>query len=72
MKYLAAKFGVGYPQNDVRGEAKMWEYLDWHHGNIRYGTYGFFIGKFMSQMIGKQVIPLETVSQRYELIGTSL
>jgi glutathione S-transferase len=37
----------------LRKRAKVDEYLDWHHTNLRAGAGGYFFKKYMSPLTGK-------------------
>ena len=55
MKYLAISKSCEdhwYPK-DLKLRAKIDEYLDWHHQNIRLASGGYFFGKYVSGLTGK-------------------
>ena len=56
MRYLHETRGCAdhwYPRADLRKRAKIDEYLDWHHTNIRLGSGGYLFRKYVSPLTGK-------------------
>lgn len=43
-----------YPRTDPRKRAKVDEYLDWHHTNLRLGAGGYLFRKYIIQFVGKK------------------
>ena len=58
-----------YP-TDFKKRAKINEYLDWHHNNIRLGAGGYFFRKYVSGLTGKPA-PASLIQESYDMIEKS-
>ena len=73
LRYLAISKNCAdhwYPA-DPKNRAKVDEYLDWHHNNIRLGAGGYFFRKYVSGLTGKPA-PDSMISESYDYIHRSL
>ena len=58
-----------YP-TDFKKRAKINEYLDWHHNNIRLGAGVYFFRKYVSGLTGKPA-PASLIQESYDMIEKS-
>ncbi len=73
LRYLATTKNCAdhwYP-SDPRKRARVDEYLDWHHTNIRLGAGGYFFRKYVSAMTGKPA-PDSLIKESFDMIKKSL
>jgi len=63
LRYLVASRGLAdhwYPK-DLRQRAKVDNYFDWHHNNLRQGAGGLIFRKLFLPMISGKVVPKEAL-----------
>ena len=62
------------PQRDLILQAKMDQYLDWHHANIRMGAGGFLFRKFFSGLMDKNGVysSKESIDESWKILNRSL
>ena len=68
LRYLCNKYQVDdhwYPQ-EAEARAKIDEYLDWHHSNLREGAEGLFLHKYIVSLLG--ITPKQEVIKAKEKI----
>lgn len=73
LRYLCNTRNVAdhwYPK-DLRKRAKVDEYLDWHHTNLRAAHGSYFFRRYASPMMGKN-IPIAMIQEAIEMIERSL
>ena len=62
MKYICAKYKLGdywYPtsnERDIKMQASMDMYLDWHHAGIRMGGAGYLLNKYFGSNASEDMI----------------
>ena len=80
MKYLCALKHLPdhwYPTSanrDIKLQARMDMYLDWHHAGIRMGAGGYFFRKYFSGLMDKDGIwaSKESIEESWKIINRSL
>ncbi len=55
----------------MKKRAKINEYLDWHHSNIRLAAGGYFFRKYVSALTGKPATE-SLIKESFDLIAKSL
>ena len=57
LRYLQGKYGKTdhwYPSTDLAKRAKIDQYLDWHHTNLRVNATGYLVYRFMIPIVKRK------------------